>query len=134
MWRWAAASAERAAAPDERHLRHQRPADLRGAACRRCSRFAGRHLKARDPRIQPIVGFEEGLQHTLDWCRTEHARPLRADRAYQPIASRDAARRSFVYAPSIPTAVAMMTGPMTSLRNPNADPAEQMTNTSRLFI
>ena len=43
-------------------------------------RFAGRHHARRRTLLgyTPIVGLEEGLRHTLDWCRAEA--PLTASR------------------------------------------------------
>ena len=58
---------------DERHRRHQPP----GRSTRRRAPATSRIRRPTSPRrrtllgYEPTVSLEEGLKHTLDWCRSE---------------------------------------------------------------
>jgi Nucleoside-diphosphate-sugar epimerases len=50
--------------------------DLQRRARRRRPGLAGRHHEGEaDSGYEPIVGLEEGLKRTLDWCRSERVQP-----------------------------------------------------------
>ena len=59
-------------ARDEQDRRSEHPTNLHGRARGRRARFAGRHHEGENAaRYEPKVLLEEGLRHTLDWCRDD---------------------------------------------------------------